>query len=156
MLRGSDALMIPFSLMWGGFAIFWETSVIRGGAPFFFMLWGIPFVAVGLYMIVGRFFVDARVRERTVYGLTSERVILISGLFKPSIKSISLKTLSDVSLSERTDGTGTITLGPLGPGAWFGGNSWPGSRQQMPPALEGIPDVRIVYQSIRAAQKAAA
>ena len=69
--RPVDAFLIPLSLMWGGFAVFWEGSVLVMGAPVFFTLWGIPFVLVGCYLVFGRFYVDAWQREKTSYGLTN-------------------------------------------------------------------------------------
>ena len=139
-LRGADAYLIPFSLLWGGFAFFWEFSVLRSGAPFFFRLWGIPFVLMGCYLIFGRFLVDRRQREKTVYGVTNERAIIVSGLFTRTVKSLNLRTLTDVSLEERGNGSGTITFGQANPYAWWlsGAGWWPGMAAA-PPAFVLIP-----------------
>ena len=57
--RSTDLFMIPFSIMWCGFAIFWEYSVVNSPAPIFMALWGIPFILIGLYFAFGRFFFDS-------------------------------------------------------------------------------------------------
>jgi hypothetical protein len=151
-LRSSDAFLIPFSLLWGGFAFFWEYSVVGSNAPILFRVWGIPFVVVGLYIIVGRFFVDAKRRAKSFYGLTSERIIIVSGLVSRTTKSLQLRTLSDVSLTESSSDVGTITFGPQGPW-WAGAGGWPGAQRQISPAFESIPAARVVYEKIRLAQK---
>lgn len=154
-LRGTDMFAIPFSLLWCGFAIFWETSVVSSEkAPGFFALWGIPFVVVGLYMVIGRFFAESLQRSKTYYALTADRVLIVSGVFSRTVKSLSLNTLSDVTLTEGRDGKGTITFGPQSPfGSMFGGpSSWPGVQQQLP-RFDLIDDAKGVYEKIRSAQR---
>jgi hypothetical protein len=154
-VRPADAFLIPFSILWGGFAIFWEASVITSGAPPFFALCGIPFVLVGLYFLFGRFWVDAWQRANTTYGITSERVIIVSGLRSRNVKSLNIDTLTDVSLAERTDGGGAITFGSVPfMDLWYAGLAWPGLGQQIVPTFD-LPDrAREVYEIVRATQRA--
>jgi hypothetical protein len=157
--RSSDIFMIPFSLMWGGFAIVWEIMAIAipkdeaGPVAIIFPLFGIPFVIAGLYLIFGRFIVDARQRDKTYYGITNQRIIIISGIFSQNIQSLNLKTLSDISISEKTDGTGTITFGPTNPMSfWFSGTAWPGSGRYSSPSFSMIENAKQVYDTIRSTQ----
>lgn len=71
-----DLFLVPFSLMWGGFAIVWEWQVLTSSESLLFVLWGIPFVLVGLYFIVGRFIYKKHRKLKTVYGLTDSRAIV--------------------------------------------------------------------------------
>jgi hypothetical protein len=145
--RSSDIIMIPFSLFWAGFAVVWESMVIVMGAPFIFKIWGIPFVLVGLYITIGRFFADAVNRANTRYGLTQERIIIKSGIFKSEIKSLNIKSLSDITLNQKPDNSGTITLGPVNNRiVMMPGKEWNTATQ--PPCLEFIDDVREVYDKI--------
>lgn len=155
-LRGSDAIAIPFSLLWCGcFAIFWESGVVSSNAPPFFVLWGVPFVAIGLYMVIGRFFVEAKQRASTFYAVTPERVLIVSGLLSRKVKSLNLRTLSDISLSQSGSGEGSISFGPQRPFASMFGGSWPGAEQQLGPRFDLISDAKLVYEKIRDAQRSA-
>lgn len=153
-LQKIDILMIPFSLMWGGFAFFWEYMALSASAPFFFKLWGIPFVLVGIYLIIGRFFYDAKRRENTFYGITKDRLIIKSGIFSTEISSLNLDNLSGLTLIEYGGGDGTIVLGNETTYAnFFRGTGWPTGRSVIAPALENIKNARQVYKQITNLQK---
>jgi hypothetical protein len=154
MFRSTDIFMIPFSLLWGGFACFWTLAASAGGGCF--GLFGIPFVLVGAYMVFGRFYADAVQRSNTYYGLTSERIIITAGLSGQQVKSLNLRTLTDITLDLKTSGKGTISFGPSHPMAsWYRGIPWPGTEKYYSPAFEMIDDARQVYDEIRQAQTAA-
>ena len=152
MITRSDAFLIPFSLVWCGCAIFWEWTAFVTGAPLFLKLWGIPFILCGLYLVTGRFYIDARKRAKTIYGITNERIIIKSGIFNQEIKSLNIKTISDVTMNEKADNSGTITLGPADfKYARMQGIELPGVKQVL--RLELIEDVKSVYNKIIALQK---
>jgi Bacterial PH domain len=166
LFRSSDIFLIPFSLLWGGFAIFWELAALvatsRAGAraagpvAYVFPLFGLPFVVVGLYLMVGRFLVDRAQRRNTVYGITDRRAIIRSGRFSRTTKSVNLRTLSDITLTERPDPRGTITLGStFGVYSWFQGTSWPGMATRLAPCFDTIENAKEVYDILRRAQSAA-
>lgn len=154
-LSGRDALLIPFSLMWGGFAIFWNAMVwlapfdtgSGGSAVWFFKLWGLPFLIVGLYLIAGRFFHDARIRKKLFYAVTDQRILVLRG---SKISSLDIHRLPRLELSEQRDGTGTLAFeGSNMPWGGMNGFSW------WLPALSSatqffrIQDPRNVYELIR-------
>lgn len=147
-----DIGLIPFSLFWGGFAIFWESGVMSmPGAPVFMRLWGIPFVLIGLYLIAGRFVVDAAARARTEYVLTDRRVIIRRSGFLPNFSTTQLELLPSVTLEEGRGGTGTIKFG-MSSGQRYGrADIWtPGLSKE--PQLLGIDGVRQVYNLLEKAR----
>jgi len=118
--HASDWVAIPFSFLWGGFAIFWEWGVTghfgnsnsSHQAPGFFALWGVPFIVIGQYMIWGRFFYIAWKKSRTYYALTNKRVLVLCAGSTRKVIDGYLQNLSSVSLTTRSDGIGTLEFSP--------------------------------------------
>lgn len=74
-----DLVMIPFSLFWLAFALFWEFSVITSTSSLFMAIWGLPFVGVGIYLLFGRFIQSICLRNKTFYIITNKKLIIRSG-----------------------------------------------------------------------------
>lgn len=106
-LHKEELLIIPFSILWSGFAFFWELSVLAKNAPLLFQLWGIPFVLAGLYMLIGRFFASAWQARRTSYAVTDRRILMVS---RSRHNEIPLNRISHLELQRHRGGLGSILL----------------------------------------------
>ena len=83
-------------------------------------------------------------------------MLVQSGIFSRTVKSLSLAQLPELTFREHRDGSGTIELGTATfPGGGLVPRSWPGAGRSLPPALERLPDARQVYELIRHGQRAA-
>ncbi len=156
-LGTGDALSVPLSCAWLGFALHWERHALRVDDGGFFAACGLAFVVAGMHLVFGRFVSQAIRRRNTCYGLTDERAIIVSGTFSRQVLSLDLQSLDELTMSERQDGSGSICFGAVrnmsaGVGVWLG-SSWPGVARHLPPAFEMVEDVRTVYEKIRVARR---
>jgi hypothetical protein len=150
LLQPIDAVMIPTSLLWGGFALYWEYEVVNTHQFWVLQIWGIPFVLIGLFLIVGRFFVDAALRGRTYYGLTDKRVLIVVG---DKLQSYPFSDISGIVIRSGLDRVGTIVFGVPGTPVPTNMNVvMPSSRVNFPTFLL-IADAQSVYDQIEAARK---
>ena len=160
----SDIYMIPFSLMWGGFAIFWESSVLGivklgnravHGAPDFFVLWGIPFVLIGLYMIFGRFFYKVWKKKRTYYAVTDKRVLSVVQTTNRQVQAQFLNQIPVINKSVGSNGVGNLVFGNTGYGINYGNSGMDFMGRRYGPtamAFYDIHDAEAVYQIIERLQ----
>lgn len=120
------------------------------------MLLRFPFYLLSIYMIVGRFFFEAKQRANMFYAVTNERILIVSDFLIQDVKSINLRAIPDLSLSEGKNNEGTISFGLGLPfGLTFGGLSgWPGMVAQSD-QFDLISNAKSVFETIREAQRAA-
>lgn len=153
---GGDIFLVPFSILWGGFALFWEAAVLGllDGQPALNpgALFGIPFAVIGQYFIWGRFIYKSYKNRRTFYALTNQRVLILATMRSRRLQTLFLNQLPTINKTVQHDGLGTLEFG-LSP-SWAGtyANSgmelFAGRSGPMAPAFYDIPDVEGVYQLV--------
>jgi hypothetical protein len=152
-LRAADGPAAAFGAAWcatAGFGLVAAAASVVDGDK-------VPTLAatflVGLALAAGRPAADVWRRVRTCYGVTTRRVLIAVGGRRPSIRSLPLDGLTDLTLAERPRGGGAILLGPAGPPWAAADRGWAGGAG--PPRLELAADARQVYELILQARQAA-
>jgi hypothetical protein len=151
--HGEDWGFVPFSLLWGGFAIFWLLGAsgiwdIWNNHPnknfgWFGVVWGTPFVLVGQYMIWGRFVHEYWKKHRTYYALTTKRaLIVVDGLRGRTASSAYFENTGIIEKSVRKDGIGRISFGGSVTGEW----RWGRNNPPRPPTFDDVDSADSVYQ----------
>jgi hypothetical protein len=167
--RGSDILAIPFGAVFLGGSLYWieaaRSSAQVGAGSSDFWLFGIPFVLIGCYLLVGRFFTSWWRKRRSVYAVTSERVIAVVG------SSLSTAPANTGSMQVRRSMTrrhATVIFEPFGsyyqwqPGTMTGPAMTPGgpptvgpsTRRRVAPGAVAFYDVAAPDQLLAAVNQA--
>ncbi|MHB1278555.1 MAG: hypothetical protein ACYC1Q_09155 [Bacteroidia bacterium] len=108
-LRKSDKYMIPFSLLWCATVVIWEWFALGMGELGTTMAWfGVPFMLIGLYLLVGRFYMDAFIRRNTFYALTSKKILVKTGRWNSSVDQFLLKSIKRITVEQGKGESGTL------------------------------------------------
>jgi len=168
-LRRSDLILIPASLLVGALVLPLEIAVIGMawqlaqmgdhsqtatlilGALLAFALFGLPFVVLAGFLLLGRFWFDRLRRRKTFYAFTQQRVLICSTILKRRIRSVALDQKIKVTLTPHPHGIGSLYLNMdvylwwwlMGPPWWL--PFWLDVEVYQPPFVERIADAAQVY-----------
>ena len=109
--------MLPLGIVWGAFDIFFIYNIFSHGAPLFFKLMIIPFMALHMYPCYSVFtsYVKRKIEwEHVAYVLTTHRVIRIGGALGVEVDSIDHSEIDNVKIHagwfEKNQGVGTLII----------------------------------------------
>ena len=159
----ADMFLIPFSLLWCGFVIFWECMAISlskesdGYVGAIFALFGIPFLLMGAFLLFGRFLWNDFRKGRTYYFVTDKRVIVVTTIFAKSVCAEFIGMVPSMNRVMNTGGTGTIYFGNMLLGYTAYGSDimdwWRLGINQAVPVFYDIQDVDKVYKTVNELRK---
>ena len=98
--------MFLFAIPWTGFSASFEVGAIRSGSAFA-LLWGVPFVIIGLRLLASPLWEYWRAR-RTIYVVSDQRVLILGGLLRPSTQSFAPSDIGPLDVDAADDGSGSV------------------------------------------------
>ena len=142
-----------FGIPFAGFALFWISQAYRASSHIsnssnsfakgfsVFPLFGLPFLLVGMGVVLAPLWAYLK-GCNTVYAVTNQRVMIISGGSSRSVKSLTPPDIAAVEHRERPDGSGDVMI--LTNATTRTNNSL----SQLKVGLYGVPNVKEVARQV--------
>ncbi len=105
--RWRDVWPTVFGLIWAVLIGRAFVGTLQEGQGSLFLI-GLPFLAGAFYLVIGRFAINWYLRRQTTYALTTERIMIHRGGFRPSIREKLLARVSEIRKRVGGDGSGTL------------------------------------------------
>ena len=102
MAPSQKMIMIPFGIVFLAFALFWTVSASAMGGPF--GLFGLPFIAVGAYIVFGQNIVG----KKTYYVITNKKIYRSQA---GRVDMVDLANLPPMRTTGHSNGAGSIYFG---------------------------------------------
>lgn len=103
-LNSYGRVPLLFSVVWLGFSLIWEVVAILSGI-FFMILFGIPFVLIGLSVALGAPIKNAKLKGKISYAVTDQRLLIREG---EDVSMFTADMLPSLKIRMNKNGTGTI------------------------------------------------
>ena len=133
----ADLFLIPFALFWISMPTMGGVSMLKDG-DFSGALFIVPFLLIGSYLLVGRFFYKSWAKRKTYYAVTDRRVIVINGGLKHRIAASFIRDIVAVNSSINKNGEGMVIFGNASIFAASFGNSGFGTAENQTAPLPPI------------------
>ncbi len=140
LFEAEDIFLIPFSIIWCGGALVW-TSIAISEMILTFILIGIFFSTVGLYISVGRYVHKIYRRKNTRYIITNKKVLTC---YKNRISTLNRSCIFQMNMKTYKDGNGNITFEDDSPFSKKEEGFLDYLSEKV--SLQNIPDVYAVYK----------
>lgn len=103
-IRSYGRVPILFSIVWLGFSLIWEAAAIRSGV-LVMILFGLPFVLIGLSITLGAPIKNARLKGKIYYAVTDQRLLIREG---ENVEIFTADRLPPMQIRMNKNGTGSI------------------------------------------------
>ncbi|TRO51178.1 PH domain-containing protein [Candidatus Bathyarchaeota archaeon] len=160
----SGLMAIPIGLIFLSFFIFWMWSTASMGAPFSFVIFGLPIVGIGLAVTLGPFLLQILRYRNTEYVITDKRIITQTGAIGLDTRFVDFEKVQEVYVQigwiDRLFGTGSVyamTAGfsgfsPRG-GYGYGYGSYAGNRPSLSALEEPYEVQKLLQEAIETSKK---
>lgn len=109
--RYTDIALIPFSIFWTLAALIFELISLQSNVPIYLSLIGIPFLLIGLFLLIGRYVLDIKRRKNISYCITNRRIIIKAEKLKSTAHSYQMTAIPRITIKNKSRKFGTIILG---------------------------------------------